>query len=99
MHALQDQAAKMITLTGRLTFAENGEFRQMVDSLEQVGGAMVVLDLGALEFMDATGMGMLLVARDQVVARGGRVTLCNARGQVGRMLELANFGDFFTIEP
>lgn len=87
-----------ITLNGRLTFAENGDFRRMLAGLEQGGAHTVVLDLSALEFMDSTGMGMLLVARDVVAGRGGQVVLRNAGGQVGRMLNLAKFSDFFTME-
>lgn len=98
MAVIQDEAATILSLSGRLTFAENAEFRQMVDGLDQSDAAQVVLDLTALEFLDATGMGMLLVVRDNLAARGGRMTLRNAQGQVGRMLELAKFSDFFTLE-
>jgi HptB-dependent secretion and biofilm anti anti-sigma factor len=96
MPASQDQA--VIALNGRLTFTENGDFRQMLAGLEQSGAARVVLDLTALDFMDSTGMGMLLVARDLVAGRGGQVALRNAHGQVERMLELAKFDDFFVME-
>lgn len=98
MPGSQDQAATTITLNGRLTFAENGDFRQMLAGLEQSVATMVVLDLGGLDFMDSTGMGMLLVARDTVAGLGGQVALRNAHGQVGRMLELAKFRDFFIME-
>lgn len=87
-----------IALEGRLTFTENGDFRRTLAGLEQGAIDTVVLDLTALDFMDSTGMGMLLVARDVVVGRGGQVVLRNAKGQVGRMLDLAKFSDFFTME-
>lgn len=87
-----------IILNGRLTFAENGEFRRVVDALGRDGASAVVFDMAGLDFIDSAGMGMLLVARDQVAARGGRIALRAAAGQVGRMLELAKFADFFTME-
>lgn len=87
-----------IALSGRLTFAENSDFRRMLNGLEQGGDGTVVLDLSALDFMDSTGMGMLLVVRDVMAGRGGQVVLRNAQGQVGRMLELAKFSDFFAME-
>lgn len=94
---LADQAAT-IHLHGRLTFAENGAFRQVVETLEQAGRERVVFDLAQLGYIDSAGMGMLLVARDLAAARGGAVTLANADGQVARMLRLAKFSDFFTLE-
>lgn len=87
-----------VALRGRLTFAENAAFRRVVEGLEQHGGSNVVIDMGAVEFMDSAGMGLLLVARDVVAARGGRVSLRAASGQVARMLRLAKFGDFFTLD-
>lgn len=86
-----------ICLAGRLTFAQHESFREVVTSLDGLGRA-VVLDLSGVEFVDSAGLGMLLVARDHVAGRGGRVTLRNANDQVGRMLALARFGDFFLID-
>lgn len=89
--------AATIALQGRLTFAENGAFRQVVEGLEREGHQQVVFDLAQLDYIDSAGMGMLLVARDVTAARGGAVTLANAGGQVARMLRLARFSDFFTV--
>lgn len=100
MHAQVDTTVStaIVRLSGRLTFAENSAFRRVVEGLEQSGRGDVVIDLGALDFIDSAGMGMLLVARDLTSARGGRVALSNAGGQVARMLRLAKFGDFFTLD-
>lgn len=95
----EDQSsAAIVPLSGRLTFAENNSFRTVVEGLEKDGRDHVVLDLAGLEFIDSAGMGLLLVARDLMRARGGSVTLANAGGQVARMLTLAKFGDFFTLD-
>jgi anti-anti-sigma factor len=85
-----------ICIRGRLTFAQNGEFRRVVEALTEVEGE-VVLDLAEVEFIDSAGLGMLLVARDTVLRGNGRLALRHAGGQVGRMLDLAKFGDFFAI--
>lgn len=90
--------AAVIHLSGRLTFAENSAFRRVVEGLQHAGSDDVVIDLAELDFIDSAGMGMLLVARDLTAARGGRVRLGNASGQVARMLQLAKFGDFFTLD-
>ncbi len=90
--------AGVVSLSGRLTFAENGAFRRVVEGLEHARGDEVVLDLAGVEFIDSAGMGLLLVTRDVMAARGGRVRLRNAAGQVARMLRLAKFGDFFVLD-
>lgn len=96
-HLHQDQLSVRVALCGRLTFAQHGAFRDVVARLDDLGEA-VVLDLAEVDFIDSAGLGMLLVAREQVARRGGRISLCNATGQVGRMLALAKFGDFFAID-
>lgn len=88
----------IVSLNGRLTFAENAAFRRVVEGLERQGRHSVVINMAGVEFMDSAGMGLLLVARDVVAGQGGRVTLRDARGQVARMLRLAKFGDFFTLD-
>lgn len=94
---ITEQAAT-IHLAGRLTFAENSAFRQVVEAVAQAGRDHVIFDLDRLDYIDSAGMGMLLVARDLAAGRGGRVTLANADGQVARMLRLAKFSDFFTLD-
>jgi anti-anti-sigma factor len=97
-HFEDQSSAAIVRLSGRLTFAENNAFRNVVEGMEKDGRGSVVLDLAELEFIDSAGMGLLLVARDLTHARGGSVTLANAHGQVARMLRLAKFGDFFTLD-
>lgn len=96
--AANDDAGATVRLGGRLTYAEHGAFRQLIDGFEHLWRDDVVIDLSDLHFIDSAGMGLLLVARDLAAACGGRVRLGNALGQVARMLQLAKFGDLFTAD-
>lgn len=86
-----------ITLTGSLGFAERDEFRQVVRRLEAFDG-QVEMDLDGLDTIDSAGMGLLLVALDEVRAAGGKAVIRNARGVVERKLALARFDRLFTQE-
>lgn len=88
-------AGTRVALKGRLTFAENGEFRDVLTRLGEGSAGRVVLDLEQVEFIDSAGLGMLLHARHLVQGRKGELALTGARDQVGRMLELARFYDLF----
>lgn len=87
-----------VVLMGRLSFTENEYFRGIVNTIARDGINRVVLDLAGVESVDSAGLGLLLIARDYVVSGRGQVTLANAHGQVERMLDLARFSDFFSIE-
>ena len=84
-----------VTLSGRLTFTENAQFRAMLMQLQEHSTTAVTLDLGEVEFIDSAGLGMLLYTRDTLHQRQGVVSLSAARGQVGRMLELSRMQDLF----
>ncbi|HSV28124.1 MAG TPA: STAS domain-containing protein [Candidatus Omnitrophota bacterium] len=84
-----------IRLAGELTFAQHRKFRQVVANIEQTTPAHVTFDLSRVEYIDAAGLGLLLVARDAVSNKGGRSALAGAQGQVGRMLAVARFSDIF----
>jgi anti-anti-sigma factor len=66
-----------------------------VQSLDDSGCHHIILDLGDLEHLDSAGMGMLLIARDRMAAKGGSVALRNAAGRTGRVLQLARFHGLF----
>lgn len=82
------------SLSGQLGFQDNGDFRRLVAGLDDDGKALV-LDLTGLDFIDSAGLGMLLVLKE---SHERAVRLRTAPGQVARLLELARFSDFFSIE-
>ena len=57
----------MVALHGELDIASvNG----LADALVKVAGSTVVVDLSGLTFMDSTGIGTLVVARNRILAKG-----------------------------
>ena len=49
----------------------------------------VLVDLSQCDFVDGTGLGILVSTRLQLMARGRRMTLRGAQGQVRRLLSIA----------
>ncbi len=82
-----------IFLKGRLTFDGNAEFRHMLRTVEAVPARAVALDLAGLDYMDTTGMGMILLLQDSVAAKGGSLSLRHQTGQVQRLLSLCRFDE------
>lgn len=92
---IHDGVSAEIHLAGELTFAAHRKFRNVVANLGERTPEQVTFDLSRVEYIDAAGLGLLLVARDAVSGAGGRSTLKGAQGQVGRMLAVARFADLF----
>jgi anti-anti-sigma factor len=57
-----------------------------------------ILDLANLEFVDSAGIGMLLIAREELSNLDKQFILRKAGGQVKRVLTVAQLGKLITIE-
>lgn len=87
-----------VTLTGRLTFADNDSFLEMMKVFEgHVREHRFVLDLSGLEFIDSSGLGMFLVARDTAVKNDYELVLRGAHKQVKKVMDMARFGTVFQV--
>lgn len=57
----------------------------------------VVIDLGAVRFMDSSGIGALLSCLRQVNAAGGQLRLCSVQEPVRQIMDLVRMHRVFTI--
>jgi anti-anti-sigma factor len=88
----------VIRLEGRFDFNTHREFRDSSDAaLKTEGVQEIQVDLGAVEYLDSSALGMLLMLRDRARSANKSVSLANCRGSVRQVLDIANFGKLFTI--
>ncbi|HYE49090.1 MAG TPA: STAS domain-containing protein [Azospirillaceae bacterium] len=87
-----------IRLTGRMTLVDHDRFRAVVDSIEKMDGGRCVFDLSGLEFIDSSGLGMFLIARDVAQPKNIDIVLRHAQEAVRRILNIAKFDTLFTVE-
>ena len=78
-----------LVLSGELDLT-GAEF--LADALEgaERGGAVVVVDLRGLEFMDSSGLHALLLAHARMEEAGGRLVLVQGPRAVRRVFEVTN---------
>lgn len=85
----QTQSHLVARLSGRMTFADNVLFRKMLDAIRNDAVRSCMLDLGALEAIDSSGLGMLMVAIEDSRKNGWNLTVANAAGPVKQLLQLS----------
>lgn len=93
----KDQEAT-VRLRGRLTFNDHAKLRALIREMLQNKAKRQVLDLSALEFVDSAGIGMLLIAREEMANADKQLVLRAATGQVKRVLTVAQLNKIVTIE-
>jgi len=74
-----------VRLAGELDLASNPE---LADRLVAIAGSAVILDLSELTFIDASGLAVLLDAKQRIEMQGDRLELRGARGLVARVFEI-----------
>ena len=85
----------VLCLQGRIVNGEKASLRQAMDS--QLRTSVVVLDLGRVSAIDASGLGLMLELRQQAELRGMRFKLMNVTKLVNQVLEVTRLDSVFEI--
>ena len=87
-----------VRLSGRFDFNAHRDFRNAYEPLMAESDIRAVtIDMGGVEYLDSSALGMLLMLRDKAGAANKALTLTNVRGPVKQGWEIANFGKLFRI--
>jgi anti-anti-sigma factor len=81
-------ACTLVVLAGECDLNTGRKLRDVLMSEVSRGTQRLILDLSALDFMDSTGMQVLMSARTLLNVRGGTLALVSPQPVVARILEL-----------
>jgi len=100
IHTRNSGNVAVLCLQGRIVNGETASLREVVRS-QHVD--TLVLDLGRVSTIDASGLGLMLELRKQALARGVRFKLTNVTRLVKHVLEVTSLDSVFeiaaTVEP
>jgi len=83
----------ILALTGELDMASAELLQQAIDSDDLQGEAMVVLDLQQLQFVDSTGLRLILTALERCRARQQEFAITPGSQQVQRLLSVTGVAE------
>jgi anti-anti-sigma factor len=87
-----------LKLSGRFDFNAHRDFRAAYEQVIADASVRALnLDLGGVDYLDSSALGMLLMLRDKAGAANKTLSLSNVRGAVKQVLDIANFGKLFRI--
>jgi len=87
-----------VSLSDRLSFADHGMFRKLLEDYAALEAKTFVLELSGLKSIDSAGLGMFMIALDVARKKGGALTLRGAQGHVKSLLLLGRFDKLLKIE-
>jgi N-acetylglucosaminyldiphosphoundecaprenol N-acetyl-beta-D-mannosaminyltransferase len=89
---------QVLTVPSRLDFEEVHRIRAEMEAT-LLSPTPVVLDLKQVEFIDSTGVGLLIRMQKRARCDGHQLVLTNLSENVRRALELMRLQDFFIVAP
>ncbi len=86
-------AEATIVVTRDLDLALAPQLREEIVAKMDAGAVRVAVDLSACEFMDSTGLSLLVTTHRRLAADGGSLRIVGARDQVASVLEMSGVAD------
>jgi len=83
--------AQVVELIGELDLAGASAVEAELLAAEATDAALIVVDLGGLEFIDSTGIRLIVMAAER--SEDGRFTLLRGTKQVHRVFEITDLAD------
>lgn len=87
-----------IALEGELDYSECAAFRMTIDRVLKNAPPATIVDLSALEYLDSSGLGLLLSLSKEYAALGGRLILVTNES-VDNILDLTRLSSIFSCAP
>jgi anti-sigma B factor antagonist len=94
-----DERTHVIHVKGEIHVSTVTDFAQRLDEAMRRDASAIVLDLTEVEFIDSTGLSVLLNGLRTITLRGGRLALAISNPTVLRLFEITRLDATFDIEP
>lgn len=87
-----------VSLMGELDLSSAPRLYNELWQLTQAGQKSVVINLAKLEFMDSSGLQLLLRLREKLKAKNREIVLINPQPSIAKLFKLTGFDKLFKIE-
>jgi anti-anti-sigma factor len=91
----QDPDHWLLTLQGDLDYSECAAFRMTIDRVLKHLPPRTIVDLSALDYLDSSGLGLLLSLSKEYTAHGGRLVLVT-NDSVDSILNMTRLASLFS---
>ena len=83
----------VVAVSGELDLASSPELEQELERVWQSDPEQLVIDLRGLEFMDSTGLSIIVGAHQRLAENGRTLSLVRGSPQVQRLLDLTGVAE------
>lgn len=99
LETIQRDGASVLTLRGEIDVYTAPLLRQaLVDIIDQ-GNLDVVVDMSHVDFLDSTGLGVLVEGLKRVKTRGGTLAIVATQDKILKIFDITGLNKAFPIAP
>ncbi|MFN0170889.1 MAG: STAS domain-containing protein [Bryobacteraceae bacterium] len=92
------EGIRILDVSGRIIAGEEAtQFREAIGELQKDGPALLILNLGEVEYIDSTGLGAIVIASTSVRKNGGNVKLLNINKRTVELLVMTKLATIFEM--
>ncbi|MEY4767566.1 MAG: hypothetical protein RL637_205 [Pseudomonadota bacterium] len=92
-----EQQQLIIKVSGRFDFSMHQVFRKATEQININHIKHIIIDMKETDYIDSSALGMLLVLRDKMGEDREAVSINNAKPEVRKILDIANFNKLFSL--
>ena len=95
----QVESVTIVDLSGRITLGEASVVvRDLINDLMSKGNKKVLLNLGDVDYIDSSGIGLLVSSFTTVRSQGGELKLVNLSRRIGDLLKITKLYSLFDVK-
>jgi anti-sigma B factor antagonist len=88
----------IVSLDGDLDIVTSEDVKRQIATLVEIGNSTVTIDMGAVDFVDSSGLGALVAVHQLAVARGSHLVVRSVPSRVRQLLALTRLDDLLSVE-
>ncbi|GGH87610.1 anti-sigma B factor antagonist [Pullulanibacillus pueri] len=98
LHEKKVDGGELLTISGELDAYTAPKLKETILPLVDVERASVTLDLKDTDYMDSTGIGVIIAAYKQSCKRNGTLVVQNLTPRVSRLFDITGLSEIITID-
>ncbi len=95
--ARTEEGASILTLTGEVEVANAAQVRDAALKLVESGPRFLVVDLSGVDYMDSTGLGMLVGLLKRLKEKGGDLLIAGPQPRVRKLFDITGLAQVLRI--
>jgi len=96
-HTQQNNVDIISVLEKRIFLDLTEKFKDEVIHIFEKGAKNIIFDLGNVNVMNSSGLGVLILARDKIEKKGGKIVICGLLPLMKEIFDRMQFSSFFTV--